>query len=282
MKRRVIQVLSCAIVVVFMGISCHKAQNEITVISYNIRMSGDPHGDGEHFWEYRKHATINMITEEQPTIAGMQEVCPDQMIYLVENLPAYGHIGVGREDGKSEGEHMAIFYLKDKVELIDGGTFWLSETPDVPSMGWDAVCKRTCTWALLRMKENGKEFVFVNTHLDHIGKTAQREGLALIVKRIEKLIPENATAFLTADFNTVSSDTIFEPLKAKMNDACAHAAISDNRGTYHNWGRKEDPSAIDNIFYCGASADSFSVLCDKNYGAPYISDHYPVMLKASF
>ncbi len=267
--------------VLFVMTSCGYAENEIKVISYNIRMSGDPYGDGNNHWTYRKQATLNMIAEEQPAIIGMQEVCPDQMQFLVKNLTEYGHIGVGREDGKSDGEHMAVFYRDDVVELVEWSTFWLSETPDVPSKGWDAACKRSCTWALFRMKATGKQFVFINTHLDHVGKISQREGLSLIVSRMKDFIPRDATAFLTADFNTLSTDSVFNPLKAKMYDACACAAVTDARGTYHNWGRIR-PIAIDNIFFCGAKARVFKVLCDKNYGAPYISDHYPVMLRASF
>ena len=168
------------------AISCSKEQtNSIKVISYNVRCSG---GDGENHWDKRKHASLNMINDEKPTIFGLQEANPDQMQYLVENLPQYGYIGVGREDGVASGEHMAIFYLKEEVELLDGGTFWLSETPDTPSKGWDAACKRTCTWTKLKMKKTGTEFAYLNTHLDHVGKVAQREGLALIVRRAEEIV----------------------------------------------------------------------------------------------
>ena len=110
--------------------SCAEKKNDIKVISYNVRVNNE--GDGENKWDLRKHASVAMINEEKPTIFGLQEAKPEQMQYLVENLPQYGHIGVGREDGVSSGEHMTIFYLKDEVELLDGGTFWLSETPRSP------------------------------------------------------------------------------------------------------------------------------------------------------
>lgn len=257
--------------------SCAEKKNDIKVISYNVRVSG---GDGENHWDKRKHASINMINEERPTIFGVQEAKPDQMQYLVENLPQYGHIGVGREDGISSGEHMTIFYLKEEVELLDGGTFWLSETPEEPSMGWDAACKRSCTWTKLRMKDTGKEFAYINTHLDHVGKVAQREGLALICKRFAEIVPVGMPAFLTADFNAVTSDPIFEPLNAEMLDARVAAPDSDERGTFNGWGKAD--SVIDHIFFRGAEAHTFKVLRDKDYGAPYISDHYPVVMTATF
>ncbi len=258
--------------------ACSEPLNQIRVISYNVRLSGVD--DGANSWDLRKEASINMINEERPTIFGVQEATPEQMAYLVENLPQYGHIGVGREDGVSEGEHMSIFYLLEEVELLDGGTFWLSESPDTPSMGWDAACKRTCTWTKLRMRKTGVEFAYLNTHLDHVGKVAQREGLALIVERAAEIVPQGMTAFLTADFNTTTDDPIFEPLKADMIDAREASPESDPRGTYNGWGGSE--MVIDHIFFRGAEAQSFKVLRDKDYGAPYISDHYPVVLDATF
>lgn len=266
----------CALSALLLG-GCSQ-KDTIRIISYNIRLSGVD--DGTNSWQYRKQATLNMIAEEQPTLFGLQEATPEQMAFLVENLPQYGHIGVGREDGVADGEHMSIFYLLDEVELLDGGTFWLSETPDTPSIGWDAACKRTCTWTKLRMRSSGKEFAYLNTHLDHVGKEAQREGLALMVERCREIVPEGMTAFVTADFNTDTEDPIFEPLKADMMDAREVAPTTDPRTTYNGWGAAD--TRLDHIFLRGAEAQTFSVLRDKDYGAPYISDHYPVMLEATF
>lgn len=279
--KKLILFLACA-AVAFGATSCAEKTNEIKVISYNVRLSG---GDGENHWDLRKHASINMINDEKPTVFGVQEAKADQMAYLVENLPEYGHIGVGREDGKSGGEHMSIFYRKDQVELLDGGTFWLSETPDVPSMGWDAACKRSCTWTKLKMKDTGKEFAYINTHLDHVGKVAQREGLALICKRFAEIVPVGMPAFLTADFNALTNDPIFEPLNAEMFDAREKAPETDRRATYNGFkpgGEDNADLVIDHIFYRGAEAHTFKVLRDKNYGAPFISDHYPVVMTATF
>ena len=279
--KRVILFLACAAVA--MGVtSCAEKKNDIKVISYNVRLSG---GDGENHWDKRKHASINMINDEKPTIFGVQEAMPDQMAYLVENLPQYGYIGVGREDGVASGEHMTIFYLKDQVELLDGGTFWLSQTPDTPSIGWDAACKRSCTWTKMRMKDTGKEFAYINTHIDYAGKVAQRESMALICKCFAQIAPADTPAFLTADFNALTNDPVFEPLNAEMLDAREMAPVTDRRATYNSYkaGDENNPDrVIDHIFFRGAEAHTFKVLRDKDYGAPFISDHYPVVMTATF
>lgn len=257
--------------------SCSKPKNEIKVMSFNVLVSQN---DNVNNWGQRKVAALNMLNEEKPTILGLQEATLPQVNYLAENLPQYGWVGVGREDGLNSGEFMAIFYLKDEIELLDSGTFWLSETPDEPSMGWDAACKRTCTWTKLKMKKTGTEFAYLNTHLDHVGKQAQRNGLALMVERCAQIVPKGMTAFVTADFNATTDDPIFEPLKADMLDARETAPETDRRGTFNGFDNLQNV-VIDHIFYRGAEAKTFRVL-DKFYGAPYISDHYPVVMTAEF
>ena len=281
MKKIFSIVLFALALCVAVSCSTEQAKEPIKVISYNIRCGVNPGQDGENNWEYRKQASINMINDEKPTIFGLQEALPPHMEYLKEQLPQYASYGIARDDGKTEGEFMTIYYLKDEVELLDCGTFWLSETPETPSMGWDAACKRTCTWAKMRMKRSGKEFAYLNTHLDHVGKVAQREGLALMMKRAAEIVPDGMPVFVTADFNCVTSDPIFEPIKAVMKDARETAPQTDRRATFNGW-KPNATAVIDHIFYRGAEPKSFRVLCDKNYGAPYISDHYPVVLEAEF
>ena len=281
MKKIFSIVLFALALCVAVSCSTEQAKEPIKVISYNIRCGVNPGQDGENNWEYRKQASINMINDEKPTIFGLQEALPPHLEYLKEQLPQYASYGIARDDGKTEGEYMTIYYLKDEVELLDCGTFWLSETPETPSMGWDAACKRTCTWAKMRMKRSGKEFAYLNTHLDHVGKVAQREGLALMMKRASEIVPDGMPVFVTADFNCVTSDPIFEPIKAVMKDARETAPQTDRRATFNGW-KPNATAVIDHIFYRGAELKSFRVLCDKNYGAPYISDHYPVVLEAEF
>ena len=279
--KKIFKCAICAIVGLIACIGCMEKPVDIKVISYNIRLSTK--SDGDNWWENRKQASINMINEEKPTIFGLQEALPVQVEYLAENLPEYAYIGVGRDDGKQKGEFMASFYRKDEVELLDGGTFWLSETPDTPSRGWDAACFRSCTWTKLKMKSNGKIFAYLNTHLDHVGKEARKEGLALIAKRAQEIVSDDMPVFLTADFNAVTSNPIFEPVKAIMKDAREVAPETDHRATINFYQPGNEDKAdwiIDHIFFRGATPKTFKVLRDKNYGAPYISDHYPVVLEA--
>lgn len=262
------------------GCTSATGEQEVSVISYNIRYMNDK--DGDNSWKFRKQASINMVNEEQPTVFGLQEAVKAQVDFLQENLPDYAHYGVGRDDGKEKGEFMAIFYKKDEVELLDKGTFWLSATPDTPSKGWDAQCFRTCTWTIFKCKSTSKQFAFLNTHLDHRGKQAQELGMKTIVEKIGKLIPKDIPVFLSGDFNTRTDNPIYEPLKAIMTDSRELAAETDHRGTYTGWRVRENPVVVDHIFVRGAEVDKFQVLCDKNYGAPYISDHYPVLTVARF
>lgn len=263
-----------------MGVACNRT-SEIKVMSYNIRLSsGTIEADSIYHWEHRKQASLELMHEEQPTVFGLQEACPDQMDYMVENLPEYGYIGVGRDDGKRKGEFMSIFYKKDEVELIDGGTFWLSETPDKVTKGWDAACFRTCTWTIMKKKDTGKKFVYLNTHLDHMGKVAQRESIKLIVAKAEELTGGKLPVFVTADFNVRTTNEIFKPMQSAMKDARVEAPVTDERGTLNCWGTTPPGVVIDHIFFRGAEAQKFEVLRDKDYGAPYVSDHYPVMLTA--
>ena len=277
--KKFLTTLLCA--AVFLGVvSCNRT-SEIKVMSYNIRLSsGTEKADSIYHWQHRKEASLNLMHEENPTVFGLQEACPDQMDYMVENLPEYGYIGVGRDDGKRKGEFMSIFYKKEEVELIDGGTFWLSETPDEVSKGWDAACFRTCTWALLKKKDTGKKFVYMNTHLDHKGKVAREESIKLIVARAEQITGGKLPVFITADFNSPTSNAIFKPMQEAMLDARVEAPVTDDRGTLNCWGTTPPGVVIDHVFFRGAEAQKFEVLRDKDYGAPYVSDHYPVMLTA--
>lgn len=245
----------------------------LSVISFNIRMGEGK--DGTNSWQFRCPATIYMLRDKQPDIFGLQEAYDYQVLFIRENMLDYKSVGVGREDGKHEGEHMSIFYNKKKISLLKWGTFWLSETPEKPSMGWDAACFRTATWALMKDKRSGHKFYYVNTHLDHVGKTAQREGLALIVERIRAINPDGYPMVLTGDFNVESSDPVLTDLNKMMKDARVTAERTDSLNSFNGWGKSS--SIIDYIYYSGFSSCPKFETVQKKYGDfPFISDHYPV------
>lgn len=260
------------------GLAGCAPKSEIKVISYNIRFSGGP--DGENRWELRKQASINMVRTEAPTVMGCQEMLPDQIAFLLDSLPLYRAVGVGRDDGVSAGEHMAVFYDTSKVKLIEWNTFWLSPTPEVPSYGWDAACRRTCTYTLFEDIPTGKQFVLFNTHLDHIGPEAKREGAALIARLAQEMVSDGIPVFLTGDMNMLPDNESLGSLREVFDDARIVAPKSDQRTTFNGWGN--DHRILDYIFLRNAEAVEFRVLRDADYGASYISDHYPVALTATY
>ena len=253
--------------------------DELSVISYNVRLVTPDDGDNQ--WKYRAPATPAMIKDYCPDIFGVQEAVLEQLEYMDKQLPNYSYVGVGRENGKQRGETMAIFYNTRKVKLLDWGTYWLSETPDVPSRGWDAACRRTVTWTLLEMKGSGKRFFYVNTHLDHVGTQARQKGLDLIVSKIAAMNPDNLPMVLTGDFNVQPDNPALTELNTKMSDARRTAAKTDWRATYNGWGRFA--SVIDYIYYNGfTSCLEYETIVRQYKNIPYISDHYPIVARLVF
>ena len=195
--KRVFVLLSVLAMLLPFSLIARNPAEELKVMSYNIRMGIAK--DGTNSWEFRHPATIEMLKDQQPDIFGVQEAFEFQIKFIEEYCRNYKSVGVGRDDGKKKGEYMSIFWNKKRVKLIKWGTFWLSETPDTPSKGWDAHCMRTATWALMKDKKTGRKFYYVNTHLDHKGKEAQKNGLKLIVDRIESINPQGYPMVLTGD-----------------------------------------------------------------------------------
>ncbi len=249
------------------------ADNQIKVISFNVRTSALDTGTG-HAWYNRKEACRALLKKENPTVFGVQEATPTQMSYFEANT-GYTAIGVGRyNDGRNDDETTGIFYNEDRVTLEDWGVFWLSETPGEVSKGWDANDNRTATWALFTHKFTGKKVFFINTHLDNIGVEARKNSITLIVDKLAELNPGGYTTILTADFNSSTDDVIFDPLKAALLDARGTAIVTDGGNTYNNWGN--GGSVIDHIFYSGLTIKKFSVIRDVYLNVTYCSDHWPI------
>lgn len=182
-----------------------QAELDLRCMSYNIKNAYDK--EGENVWSSRKELVAGVIRFHRPDLVGMQEVLHNQLEDLEQLLPEYGWIGVGREDGKQDGEFSCIFYRKCRLQPLRQSTFWLSEQPDEPgTLGWDAACRRVVTWGEFEDTYTGKRFLHFNTHFDHIGQVAVEQSAHLILQRIGD-ITEGRPAVLTGDFN-VTSDSV--------------------------------------------------------------------------
>lgn len=199
MKKLLFTLLFCAAAAAAAG----SEPAELKLLSYNIRYIGAPGDEGDFAWDARKEASIRMIRDVRPDVIGFQEPRRQQVAYLVEQLPEYGHIEMGRDFGAKDdpGEHLMIMYLRERYELLDHGHYWLSETPDEVSQGWDGRCRRVTVWARLRDRATGREFCLFDTHLDHIGKTARLEGARLNVERMRSIAGKRTPQFIVGDMN---------------------------------------------------------------------------------
>ena len=260
-----------------------------TAASYNLRNANSAdslQGDG---WGNRCPIIAGLVQFHEFDIFGTQEGLRHQLDSLKTSLPKYDYIGVGRNDGKKEGEHAAIFYRIDKFELLEHGDFWLSETPEKPSVGWDAVLPRICTWGHFKYKDTGFEFLFFNLHMDHIGKQARVES-ALLVQQKMKEIGENLPAILTGDFNVDQTSESYQVLHESgiLSDSYEVAQLRyATNGTCAGWNPNTyTPNRIDHIFVTkNFAVEKYGVLTDtyriKNeatgkYEARIPSDHFPV------
>lgn len=250
----------------------------LKVMSYNIRLGSAQ--DGTNSWALRYLATEKMLKDQKPDVFGVQEAL-DYQVAFIEDICGYESVGVGRENGKKEGEHMSIFWNKKAVSMLKWGTFWLSETPEKPSKGWDAECFRTATWALMKDKKTGKKFYFVNTHLDHKGTEAQKNGLKLIVDRIAEINPDGLPMILTGDFNIEPKNPALKDLDARMQSARKIAVKTDDHATYNGWGKSS--TMIDYIYVSGfSSCPEYQTVTKRYEDRKFISDHYPIFARLIF
>lgn len=274
-------------VLLFLGLavfSCQKTEipnweNEyaISVMSFNMRY--DTEEDGENKWSNRKQAVLDMLRETEPTIFGIQEGLHRQVTFLADSLPAYEFVGVGRDDGDSLGEYSAIFYSKANAEFLETDNFWLSETPDEPSLGWDANNIRIVTWAKFIVQQ--KTIYVFNTHFDHKGKIAREESAKLLINKIQENTEGEEPVFIIGDFNVLIGNSILEPITKDYLSARQSSDRADNFKSFNAWGRLFLKRNIDFIFYKNAKVLSFKTAV-KDYGVPYISDHYPIIAHFDF
>lgn len=274
----------------FLAASCGQVKQEVSVpepinvMSFNIRY--DNPEDSLDNWKFRKDRAANAIRFYNVDILGTQEVLHNQLEDLKLRLPEYDVIGVGREDGKEKGEYSALWYKKDRFTLIDSGYFWLSETPEVAgSKGWDGACERIASWAKLKDKVSGKEVFALNTHLDHVGVVARREGISLMLNKVNQL-SDGLPVIVTGDFNSEPESDVIK----HVTDPTDPEHLTDTRTaspivygpswSYHDFGKipYEHRPLIDYVFVRnGLKVLRYGVLAETE-NAAFLSDHAPVLV----
>ncbi|MFO7672359.1 MAG: endonuclease/exonuclease/phosphatase family protein [Lutibacter sp.] len=268
----------------FIMVSLLSNSQELKVMTYNIRL--DVAVDGKNTWPIRKEFLTSQIQFYEPDIFGIQEAKPNQVIDIANALSQYSYVGIGRE-GEGTGESSNIYYKNDRFILKESNTFWLSETPNKVSNGWDAAYNRVCTYALLTDKITRKNIWVFNTHLDHKGEKAKTKGLELILAKISEVNTRNYPVIFLGDFNSEPNEERIVSLKNLMNDS---RDISEEKpfgpeGTFNGFIHNEPVKLlIDYIFISKNNTlkvQKYAILSDSKE-LKYPSDHLPVFVKLKY
>ncbi|HJV61867.1 MAG TPA: endonuclease/exonuclease/phosphatase family protein [Albitalea sp.] len=259
--------------------SASAAATSIEVATYNLRLNLAQ--DGPNAWPHRRDAVKALIRYHGWDLFGTQEGLIDQIRDL-ESMSEYARVGVGRDDGAERGEHSAIFFRRDRFELLGHGDFWLSPTPEVPSLGWDATCcKRLATWARLRERRSGKHLLVLSAHFDHEGRTAQLESARLVLRKLKEL-SRGELVICLGDFNSTPETPQMRAMSAELRDArlASESAPYGPQGTFNDFVFDAPMDRrIDYVFVGpGIRVLRYAVLTDSVRGR-YPSDHHPVLTR---
>jgi len=251
-----------------------------SIISYNIRY--DNNWDIENSWKIRRNKISQILVQYSPSIIGIQEGLLNQVQYIDSSLIDYDYVGVGRDDGKEQGEFCAIYFDTTRYSVLNHSTFWLSETPDTISVGWDAALERICTYGLFKDRQTAEEFWVFNTHFDHMGARAREQSSGLILKMINKINLRSLPIILMGDFNSIPDSPPVNKIKTDLSDAL-HISLKElqgPRGTFNGFNADLPiEKRIDYIFTGNFKVLSYIHINDRLNNNRHISDHLPVMVK---
>ena len=249
---------------------------DVKVMTFNVKITGDGYQSNDN----RLPRVVEMIARHGADSVGVQEADKWWTDNIEEALPQYARVGAYRDDGESLGESCSVFYLKDKYDLVESGTFWLSETPDVPSKGWDGGCSRVVTYAILKDKATGFVYAHFNTHFDNVGEQAKAESVPLLATRIAQIAPD-IPVVLTGDFNSREGSEIYANLTAcGLNDTKYLAEEADDCATYADFNPFVfNTKPIDYVFVNGyVSSVKSSYVDSEMIDMVYPSDHFPIIV----
>lgn len=259
----------------------------LRILSFNLRYanSGDQQ---ERSWTQRREQVAPLIREDAADLIGFQEALRPMLDDLAARVPGYQEIGVGREDGKTQGEYAALWIKTDRFTVEDSGTFWLSATPDVPnSMSWGNRITRICTWARLRDKTNRATLHFYNVHLDHESQEARLQGTALVAQHLRQHSPTGPWV-LTGDFNADEANPAIallkaSPLRAVDSWRALHPDIPlTESGTFHSFNGGRSEGKIDYILVPPNTRLLDAAILYQNRNGAYPSDHFPIRATLAF
>lgn len=304
--KRIFFALSLALTAVLGVRAAADGAAEFRIGTYNLRNANSSDSINGNRWTVRGKVIAGIVRFNQFDIFGTQEGFLHQLNFIKANLPGFEYIGVGRDDGRQSGEHSAIFYNTEVFDVLDSGNFWLSETPEIPSKGWDAANIRICTWGRFRHLDTGITFYFFNLHTDHQGKQARVNGVNLVLDRIRE-IAGNSTVFLSGNFNVTQHNICYRNIcnSGILEDSHEKSDfVFEPNGTYNDWlPNGMTNGRIDHIFVSenvkvnrfGVLTETFRSVDDKNVDmetdVKYLddvvkcniqlpSDHFPVLIGA--
>jgi len=258
---------------------------EFNVITYNIRNNNPKNNDGENAWSFRRKMVCQLLEFHDADIFGIQEAYYDQVQYIDSYFKKFRWIGVGRDDGEKAGEFSPIFYNYEIFQLKKKGWFWLSETPNKPSKGWDASNIRICTWGLFSHKTSGRDFFIFNTHFDNRGVEAKKHSVDLVLQKIKELNKEKIPLIFMGDLNMSPQCEFIEYLKKYLYDSrdISEEPAYGPYGTTNGFNFLSDlKKRIDYIFVNDRFAvKKYAVLSDSK-DTRYFSDHLPVFVRLGF
>lgn len=275
MKKFIYSTLAC----LFLSIAAF-SQRQLNIATYNLRNDNKQDSLKGNGWGDRYPVICKIVQFNDLDIFGTQEGKHNMLENMVDSLPGYKYIGIGRDDGKTKGEYSAIFYKTTRFKILKQGNFWLSTITDRPNKGWDAVLPRICTWAQFQDIKTGFKFYFFNLHMDHIGVVARKESAHLVLKKIKEMAGNAATIF-TGDFNVDQHNESYkEVLSTGVLQDCYNLApikLATN-GSFNafNLNTKTD-SRIDHIFVTKQFNVKRYAILTNSYNGKAPSDHYPVV-----
>ena len=267
------------------------AAEPLSVMTFNIRFDG--HGnqpsDDPNAWlsttgEHRRDRVLQVIKAANPDVLGVQEALAHQVHDLASELGGHAYYAAGRDDGAQAGEHCAIFFRRDRFELLNSGTFWLSDQPEVPgSMCLDAACTRIASWVRLG-EGNDDELLVVNTHWDHVSQPA-REFAAQTILEFLKQNAGDAQVVLLGDMNAheetpeikllLGSDEM--PLADSYREL--HPDVEESEATFCSFENRTTGKRIDHVLHSPHFKARSAEIIRTIFGGKTASDHFAVLVE---